>query len=108
MPPHLPQISYLGVMAGQECSEYGFRITNDDKSTRLLILSIANTIFLSKQLLVQEAPDLCYQKALANRDGEPMNTVEESITITESDIAQYRVAHPNAAMQRKSYRRQAG
>ena len=60
-----PQLRYLGTISKPEHSEYGFQIENPDKTVRLLVLTIANSVFLTRQLMVQEAPDLCYQKVLA-------------------------------------------
>ncbi len=99
---HLPQLSYLGVNSRPECSEYGFRITNEDRTARLLILTIANTVFLTKQLLIQEAPDLCYQKVLADLRSEIPSLIEDSVAVTESDLLEYRASHPNISLKRKS------
>ncbi len=104
---HLPQLSYLGVIPKPEHSEYGFRITNQDKTDRLLILTIANSVFLTKQLLIQEAPDLCYQKVLADLRSEIPTLVEDSVVITEMDLMQYRASHPNISLKRKSFRKPA-
>jgi hypothetical protein len=104
MPIHLPNLSYLGVIPQSERSEYGFRITNDDKTVRLLILTIANSFFLTRQLMVQEAPDLCFQKVLADLRSEVPCMIEELCLITESDVVQYRASHPNVKL-RRSYSR---
>jgi hypothetical protein len=99
-----PQLSYLGVITKPEHSEYGFQIINDDKTVRLLILTIANSVFLTKQLLVQEAPDLCYQKVLADLKSNIPTLIEENIVISEADLTQYRASHPNISPKRKSFR----
>ncbi len=105
--PYFPQLSYLGVIPKPEYSEYGFRITNEDKTARLLILTIANSVFLRKQLLVQEAPDLCYQKVLADLRSEIPTLVEDSVEVTESDLLQYRSSHPNISLKRRSFKKPA-
>ncbi len=69
----------------------------------MLILTIADSYFLTKQLMVQEAPDLCYQKVLTDLNSGIAELREDSILITESDIANYRASHPNAAARRKSF-----
>ncbi len=91
-----PQLRYLGTISKPEHSEYGFRIENPDKTERLLVLAIANSVFLTKQLMVQEAPDLCYQKVLAYLQDATAAPTDECIYISESDIANYRAFHPNA------------
>ncbi len=102
---HIPQLSYLGVIPKPEHSEYGFRIIYEDKTARLLILIIENSMFLTKQLLVQEAPDLCYQKVLADLRSAIPALVEHSVVVTESDVAEYRAFHPNISLKRKSFRK---
>jgi len=104
---HLPQLSYLGVIPKTEYSEYGFRIIDQDKTNRLLILTIANSVFLTRQLLVQEAPDLCYQKVLADLRSAIPALVEDSVVVTESDLLDYRASHPNVSLKRKSFRKPA-
>jgi hypothetical protein len=89
----LPQLSYLGVISQPGRSDYGFRIINDDKSARLLVLTIDAAVFLTKQLLLQEAPDLCFQKVLADLRSDAPALVEETIGITEMDIVNYRASH---------------
>jgi hypothetical protein len=68
-------------------------------------LTIANSVFLSKQLMIQEAPDLCFQKILAelrNETGEPF---PDQIAITHSDIVEYRASHPNTKPPRRSFKK---
>jgi hypothetical protein len=100
-----PLLRYLGKISKLEYSEYGFRIESEDKSIRLLILAIANSVFLTKQLMVQEAPDLCYQKVLTELKSEAADPMRELILVSGSDIDQYRTLHPNA--RRKSFRKPA-
>ena len=100
MQTHLPQLSYLGVISHPESSEYGFQLINNDKTIRLFIMTIANSFFLTRQLMVQEAPDLCYQKILADLRSETPCLIDDVTLITDSDIAHYRSSHPNSLKQR--------
>jgi hypothetical protein len=104
---HFPNLSYLGTIPQPDYSEYGFRITNEDKTDRLLILTIANSVFLTKQLMVQEAPDLCYQKVMADIRSDIPTLVEDSAVVTESDLVDYRASHPNSSSKRRSFRKPA-
>jgi len=90
-----PQLRYLGTISKPEHSEYGFQIENPDKTVRLLVLTIANSVFLTRQLLVQEAPDLCYQKVLAFLRDATAGSAGDCISISDSDIASYRAFRPN-------------
>jgi hypothetical protein len=98
-----PLLRYLGKVAQPENSEYGFHIESEDKSIRLLVLSIPNSLFLSHHLMVQEAPDLCYQIALTDLNSEISDPRKDTILITGSDIEHYRAVHPN--LRRKSFRK---
>jgi hypothetical protein len=101
MPNPYPHLRYLGTIPRPEHWEYGFQIENPDKTVRLLVLTIANSVFLTRQLMVQEAPDLCYQKVLTDLQSSTPGPVEESIPISESDIVHYRTFHPNVKAHRK-------
>ena len=57
MAKNFSQLRYLGMVSQPEYSEYGFRIETEDKNTRLLTLTIDNSVFRSKLLMIQEAPD---------------------------------------------------
>ena len=98
-----PLLQYLGKISQPEHSEFGFRVENEDRSIRLLILTIANSVFLTNQLMVQEAPDLCYQKVLTDLRGEAADQIKDLTLVTAADIEQYRFIHPN--LKRKSFRR---
>jgi hypothetical protein len=100
-----PLLRYLGKISKPEHSEYGFRVEYENKSVRLLVLTIANSIFLTNLLMVQEAPDLCYQKVLADLKSETADQmqVQDLTLITGSDIDHYRTIHPH--LRRKSFRK---
>jgi hypothetical protein len=96
------QLRYLGTISKPEHAEYGFHIENPDKTVRLLVLTIANSVFLTRQLMVQEAPDLCYQKVLAYLRDAAAAPAEDCIPISELDITNYRTFHPNVKMHGKT------
>jgi hypothetical protein len=100
-----PLLRYLGKISKLEHSEYGFKVEYEDRSVRMLILTIANSVFLTNQLMVQEAPDLCYQKVLTDLKGEDIDQIKDLTMVTGADIAQYRTFHPN--LRRKSFKRPA-
>jgi hypothetical protein len=98
-----PLLRYLGKISQPEHSEYGFRVEFEDRSVRLVVLTIENSTFLTNQLMVQEAPDLCYQKVLTDLKSEAADQIKDLIPITGSDIEQYRTIHPH--LRRKSFRK---
>jgi hypothetical protein len=88
-------LRYIGVIPGAECLEYGFQIEDKDKDPRLVVLMIESGFFKRYALMIQEAPDLCYQKLLeALRNETSELPVDHSLPVTASDIAHYRELHP--------------
>jgi len=85
--------------------EYRFQIEAHDKSIRMVALTIDDGIFLKHQLMFQEAPDLCYQKMLADVANEDTGSPICSLApVTESEIASYRNSHPIGKMRRMAAR----
>lgn len=96
------QLRYLGVIPQIGYREYGFRVEDKDKSFRQIVLTIDDALFLQHRLMFQEAPDLCYQKVLMNLSNESAQSpICSRISVTESDIAFYRDAHPTARARNK-------
>ena len=98
------QLKYLGVIPQAGYIEYGFRVTEKDKSVRQVVLTIEDAFFRRNDLKFQEAPDLCYQKVLMDLNNErPDSGIPACIPVTALDIAHYRDLHPTAKS-RKSFR----
>jgi hypothetical protein len=88
-------LRYIGVIPQMEYREYGFRIEDKDKDPRLVVMMIESGFFNKHELMLQEAPDLCYQKLLANlRDETAELPLSPRLSITALDIAHYRELHP--------------
>jgi hypothetical protein len=88
-------LRYIGVIPQTECLEYGFRIEDKDKDPPLVVLMIESGFFKKFELMFQEAPDLCYQKLLADLRNETAELpISPRLSVTESDIAHYRELHP--------------
>ena len=102
MSKNILQVRYLGMTSQPKHSEYGFQIENKDESTRQVIMTISHSCFRTNQLMIQEAPDLCYQKMLMDLTNEDLQPIRNRIPVTESDIAQYRASHPNTKLQRRA------
>jgi len=99
------QLKYLGTMPQAGYVEYGFSIENKDKSMRQVVLTIDDAFFLKHDLKIQEAPDLCYQKLLAQVRSENCEVpVLSRSAITAMDIQSYRENHPTAKLRRSHVR----
>jgi hypothetical protein len=97
------RLRFLGVIPQAGYNEYEFNIENLDKSQRRVVLTIQNALFRRKNLMFQEAPDLCYQKVLADLEGERSDSpIPARIPVTEEDIVQYRDLHPNMKTRKRS------
>ena len=95
------QLRYLGVIPKSRHFEYGFHIEAKDKSIRLVILMIEGCFFERNDLMYQEAPDLCYQKVLADLDTETDDArIPSRVPVTGLDVSRYRELHPNTKSRR--------
>jgi hypothetical protein len=97
------KLKFLGIISQVGYTEYGFRIEDEDKSYRLVVLTIKDALFQQNNLMIQEAPDLCYQKILNDLDNETTDfPIPARIPITASDIVQYRDLHPTTKSRKHS------
>ncbi len=103
----LHQLRYLGVNPQAGCREYGFRIEDEDKRVRLVVLEIDLGVFERKELMFQEAPDLCFQKVLADLDNETADSrIGARVSVTAADISHYRELHPTTKLRKSALRKQ--
>lgn len=97
------KLKFLGVIPKVGYVEYGFRIEAEDKSYRLIVLTIEDSFFRENGLKVQEGPDLCYQKILMNLDKETNDSpIPSRMPVTALDIAHYRDLHPTTKLRKRS------
>ena len=97
------KLRFLGVIPQVGYVEYGFRIEAEDESFRLVVLTIDDAFFRDNELMVQEAPDLCYQKILMDLDKETSDSpIPSRMPVTALDIAHYRDSHPTTKLRKRS------
>jgi hypothetical protein len=107
--PIVPRLRCTGMVPRAGFREYGFSIEEKDKAMRKVVLTIDDGVFRDSQLMLQEAPDLCYQKLLADLDAETADSaIRSRRSIGPSDIAQYRDAHPSAKARGRFKRSDSG
>jgi hypothetical protein len=97
------KLKFLGVIPQIGYVEYGFQIENEDKSRRLVVLTIENPLFQKNGLMLQEAPDLCYQKILAGLETAD-SCLASRVPVTPLDIANYRDVHPTGKPHKRAQR----
>lgn len=84
-------VQYLGFQDAPGRREYEIRVRRGDQS-RQYTLWIARAAFAERQALLQDGPDICYQKLLRAL-ADPELPTEDCIGVTEGDLADYRETH---------------
>jgi len=84
-------IQYVGFQDVQDRREYALRARRGDQEGCYTV-SIKLAAFANRKALLQDGPDICYQKVLHElADSEPHGACV--ILVTESDLAAYRESH---------------
>lgn len=84
-------IQYMGFRDADGHREYALKAQRGDEERRY-ILSIALAAFAERRALLQNGPDICYQKlARMLESTDPLGT--DTIAITDGELAIYRDAH---------------
>ncbi len=97
----IQHLRYLGVIPQTGRRDYGFRIEDEDKQVRVVVLEIETGVFERKELMFQEAPDLCFQKVLADLEMETADSrIDEHVSVTATDISHYRELHPTTKLRK--------
>jgi hypothetical protein len=92
-------LRYLGTVPQCGHREYCFRIEDKDTGSREVVLTIDDSVFRRSLLAFQEAPDLCYQKLLADLSNETSDSpILARSSVSESDVGTYRDSHANAKL----------
>jgi hypothetical protein len=84
-------VQYLGFQDAPGRREYEIRVRRGDQS-RQYTLWIARAAFAQRQALLQDGPDICYQKLLRAL-ADPELPTADCIAVTEGDLADYRETH---------------
>jgi hypothetical protein len=84
-------IEYLGFQDVQDRREYALRARRGDQEGRYT-LSIELAAFVRRQALLQDGPDICYQKLLHELADAELRAAC-TIAVTPSDLAAYRERH---------------
>ncbi len=104
--PMAYNLRYLGVIPQTGRRDYGFQIEDEDKHVRVVVLEIETGVFERRELMFQEAPDLCYQKVLADLEMETADCrIGERVSVTATDICHYRELHPASKPRRAAIRK---
>ena len=99
------ELRFVGVFPQTGHREYRFNIEKENADIREVILTIADALFMPKRLTFQEAPDLCYQKLLADLRLESKEApVHRRAAVTATDIDSYRETRPTTRAGRHAAR----
>jgi hypothetical protein len=90
-PPIHLALSYVGFRNAPNRREYLLRAQWGEEAREFTVW-IANTAFAMRQALLQDGPDICFQKLRRElAESEPGGVA--CVGVTESDLASYREAH---------------
>jgi hypothetical protein len=84
-------VQYLGFKDVEGRREYQLNASGGDQPRRYTV-SIELAAFSRRQALLQDGPDICYQKLLRELT-DPQPDGPHEIEVTEGDLATYREAH---------------
>ena len=91
------ELRFVGVFPQKGQREYRFNIEKENTDIRQVILTIADGLFMPNRLTFQEAPDLCYQKLLADLRIESNEApICRRVAVTATDIDSYRESRQTA------------
>jgi len=93
-------IQYLGFENVQGRREYALRVRRGDQEGRFT-LSIELAAFAKHQALLQDGPDICYQKLLHELAASELLNAR-GIVVTETDLLAYRESHTSLKRTRAS------
>lgn len=92
-------VQYLGFQDAPGRREYAIGVRRGDQSHRYT-LWIERAAFAERRALLQDGPDICYQKLLRELAGSEL-PAPDAIEVTDGDLAAYRETH--AAPVRKGF-----
>jgi len=91
------ELRFVGVFPQRGRREYRFSIEKENMDIRQVILTIPDGLFVPNRLTFQEAPDLCYQKLLADLRSESKEApLYRCAAVTATDIDSYRESRQTA------------
>ena len=99
-------IQYLGFQDVGDRREYRFDARRGEHARRYSV-SIELVAFSTRQVLLQDGPDICYQKLARDAAASQLHG-PGGLDVTESDLAAYRAAHAAPGRKGFSPSRQAG
>jgi hypothetical protein len=93
--PLVLAVQYLGFQNLGGRREYLLQARRGNEARRYTV-SIELVAFSRRQALLQDGPDICYQKLLRELAGSELEG-SEAIQVTDADLAAYHETHPRAA-----------
>jgi hypothetical protein len=89
--PKAMAVEYRGFQNVGRWREYRLVVGRGAEASRYTV-SIELAAFAERQALLQDGPDICYQKLLRELRG-PEQPVPFALAVTEAELAAYRAAH---------------
>lgn len=90
--PHA-HVEYVGFVVTERWREYTLRLVQTGAEPRHFTLAIATAAFLSNRVRYQDAPDVCFLKLQRALDATPGVLPARRLSVSDAELAEYRVAH---------------
>jgi len=87
-------VQYVGFKVKTFDREYTFNVHVSEGAIRAFKLSISNEAFNAHRARFQDAPSICSTKLHRELAGHANNPSESSYRISDTDLEEYRSAHP--------------
>jgi hypothetical protein len=97
----IAQVEYVGFRAQERSREYTLLVKRVGDDPRTFTLAIPTEAFLAHRLRYQDAPEICFIKLQRELAACPDGLPQAYLSVTDSDLLEYRQAHSPKAPQRR-------
>ncbi len=87
------RVEYVGFAVRGSAREYALRVWQGDAGPHDFTLAIPTQAFLSRRVLYQDGPAICFLKLQRELVARAVGLPPSRLGVTDSDIEEYRIAH---------------
>ncbi len=88
-----PRAEYVGFTVNERTREYQLQVMRPDGEPRVFTVAISNKAFLAHRVRYQDAPEICFLKLKRELDASGDGFPSSHMTVTETELAEYKTAH---------------
>jgi hypothetical protein len=97
----IAQVEYVGFRTEGKAREYTLLVKRVGDDPRSFTLAIPTEAFIAHRLRYQDAPEICFIKLQRELAGCPDGLPEAYLSVTDSDLLEYRQSHTPKGPQRR-------